>query len=120
MGGCKDDSENSPDSCKNGQVQIMKGPNMSQGGHQSGSLRHGTTTCLPGARAPPFLPSCQQACQQAFYHSLPLSNHNQGTEHGHALSHMHEQKPTVNDSHNHAHNHSHAHNHNGSHSVCLL
>lgn len=23
MGGCKDDSENSPDSCKNGQVQIM-------------------------------------------------------------------------------------------------
>ncbi|XP_067467441.1 adhesion G protein-coupled receptor B2 isoform X5 [Thunnus thynnus] len=24
MGGCKDDSENSPDSCKNGQVQIMK------------------------------------------------------------------------------------------------
>ncbi|XP_034455588.1 adhesion G protein-coupled receptor B2 isoform X10 [Hippoglossus hippoglossus] len=113
MGGCKDDSENSPDSCKNGQVQIMRGPNVSYCGQQCGSLRYGTSPCLSACQAQPLPPSCHQACQQG-YHSLPRSNHIPGLDHSHALSHAHEHSPILNNTHNHAHNHNHALNHIGS------
>ncbi|XP_042292618.1 adhesion G protein-coupled receptor B2 isoform X13 [Thunnus maccoyii] len=110
MGGCKDDSENSPDSCKNGQVQIMKCPNVSSCGQQCGSLRYGTSPCPPGCHPQSFPPTCHQACQQACYQSLSRSNH--GLDHSHALSHAHEHNPILNNTHNHIHNH--AHNHIGS------
>ncbi|KAM7372969.1 hypothetical protein PAMP_007857 [Pampus punctatissimus] len=110
MGGCKDDSENSPDSCKNGQVQIMKCPNVSYCGQQCGSLRYGTSQCLPGCHPQSFPPTCHQACQQACYPSLPRNNH--GLDHSHAFSHTHEHSPILNNTHNHIHNH--ALNHIGS------
>ncbi|TKS88613.1 Adhesion G protein-coupled receptor B2 [Collichthys lucidus] len=115
MGGCKDDSENSPDSCKNGQVQIMKCPNVTQCGQQCGTLRHGTALCLSGGHLQPFPPPCHQACQQACYHSLPRSNHNHshGLQRSHTLSHMHEHSPILNNTHNHAHNYNHVLNHVG-------
>ncbi|XP_023999047.1 uncharacterized protein [Salvelinus sp. IW2-2015] len=123
IGGCKDDSENSPDSCKNGQVQIMKSQNMSYCGQQCGSLRYSTGTgaspcpssscqqqspCLP-----PFHPhqGCQHGCQQGCYHSLPHNNH---------MNHEH-MNHTLNHAHNQAYNHNHGHNHNqypNSKSVC--
>ncbi|XP_077937247.1 brain-specific angiogenesis inhibitor 2 isoform X18 [Gasterosteus aculeatus] len=103
MGGCKDDSENSPDSCKNGQVQIMKCPNVSYCGNQCGSPRCGTSPCLSGCHPQPFPPTAQQACQQACYHSLP-----RGCNHGL------EPNYNLNNTHNHPHNHNHAHNHIGS------
>nr|XP_040045272.1 LOW QUALITY PROTEIN: adhesion G protein-coupled receptor B2 [Gasterosteus aculeatus aculeatus] len=103
MGGCKDDSENSPDSCKNGQVQIMKCPNVSYCGNQCGSPRCGTSPCLSGCHPQPFPSTAQQACQQACYHSLP-----RGCNHGL------EPNYNLNNTHNHPHNHNHAHNHIGS------
>ncbi|XP_037330273.2 adhesion G protein-coupled receptor B2 isoform X2 [Pungitius pungitius] len=109
MGGCKDDSENSPDSCKNGQVQIMKCPNVSYCGNQCGSPRCGTSPCPSGCHSQQFPPTAQQACQQACYHSLPRG-YNHGLEHGHA----HEQNYSLNNTHNHPHNHNHALNHIGS------
>ncbi|KAK1880070.1 Adhesion G protein-coupled receptor B3 [Dissostichus eleginoides] len=81
MGGCKDDSENSPDSCKNGQVQIMNCSNVNFSGQQYGSLRIGTPPCLSSCHQQ-LPPAGHQACQQACYHSLPRSN-NQGFEHSH-------------------------------------
>ncbi|KAI4817902.1 hypothetical protein KUCAC02_011274, partial [Chaenocephalus aceratus] len=81
MGGCKDDSENSPDSCKNGQVQIMNCSNVNFSGQQYGSLRIGTPPCLSSCHQQ-LPPAGHQACQQACYHSLPRSN-NQGLEHSH-------------------------------------
>ncbi|KAA8586112.1 hypothetical protein FQN60_007681, partial [Etheostoma spectabile] len=105
MGGCKDDSENSPDSCKNGQVQIMC-PNVSYCGQQCGSLRYGTSACLSGCHPQQFPPTGYPACQQGCYRSLPRSN--PGLEHSHA----HEHNPILNNTHNHAHNH--VHNHIGS------
>ncbi|XP_012773675.1 brain-specific angiogenesis inhibitor 2 isoform X3 [Maylandia zebra] len=99
MGGCKDDSENSPDSCKNGQVQIMKCANVSACGKQSGSLRYGTSLCLSGCHAQPLPPACHQTSQQGCYHSLTHGNHS------HALSHVNEHTPILNNNHNHAHNH---------------
>ncbi|XP_047186010.1 adhesion G protein-coupled receptor B2 isoform X6 [Scophthalmus maximus] len=113
MGGCKDDSENSPDSCKNGQVQIMKGPNVIYHGQQCGSLRYGTSPSLLACHPQLLPPSCHQACQQGCYHSLPRSNHNPGLDHTNALSHAHEHNPILNNTHNHAHNHNHALNHIG-------
>ncbi|XP_034092622.1 adhesion G protein-coupled receptor B2 isoform X14 [Gymnodraco acuticeps] len=107
MGGCKDDSENSPDSCKNGQVQIMNCSNVNFSGQQYGSLRIGTPPCLSSCHQQ-LPPAGHQACQQACYHSLPRSN-NQGLEHSHA----HEHSPILNNTHNHNHAHNHvAHNHN--------
>nr|XP_010793735.1 PREDICTED: uncharacterized protein LOC104966249 [Notothenia coriiceps] len=111
MGGCKDDSENSPDSCKNGQVQIMNCSNVNFSGQQYGSLRIGTPPCLSSCHQQ-LPPAGHQACQQTCYHSLPRSN-NQGLEHSHA----HQHSPILNNTHNHnhAHNHNHvAHNHIGS------
>uniref|UniRef100_A0AAX7SIH8 G-protein coupled receptors family 2 profile 2 domain-containing protein n=1 Tax=Astatotilapia calliptera TaxID=8154 RepID=A0AAX7SIH8_ASTCA len=99
LGGCKDDSENSPDSCKNGQVQIMKCANVSACGKQSGSLRYGTSLCLSGCHAQPLPPACHQTSQQGCYHSLTHGNHS------HALSHVNEHTPILNNNHNHAHNH---------------
>ncbi|KAM3858656.1 adhesion G protein-coupled receptor B2 [Diretmus argenteus] len=110
MGGCKDDSENSPDSCKNGQVQIMKCPNVSYCGQQCSSLRYGTSPCPPGCHQQPFPPTChqacQQGCQQACYHSLPRSNHSHGHDHSHTLSQLRDYYPILNNAHNHAHNYS--------------
>ncbi|XP_051926037.1 adhesion G protein-coupled receptor B2 isoform X5 [Hippocampus zosterae] len=85
MGGCKDDSENSPDSCKNGQVQIMhqKGPNVAH---------YGTGQCVSGCRPQSVLPACQQ---QACSRSLPR-NHG-GLDRGHVLSYLHEQSAVPND-----------------------
>ncbi|XP_061738461.1 adhesion G protein-coupled receptor B2 isoform X4 [Nerophis ophidion] len=89
MGGCKDDSENSPDSCKNGQVQIMKYPNAAYPGQRCGSLRYGS--------GPPVLPP--GACQdQAHCHSLPRS-----LDHRHILGYAHEQSPVPNNTHDHNH-----------------
>ncbi|XP_077405766.1 brain-specific angiogenesis inhibitor 2 isoform X7 [Vanacampus margaritifer] len=91
MGGCKDDSENSPDSCKNGQVQIMKGPNAAHYGQQFGCLHYGTGPCVTGCQ-PQFLPP---AChQQACYHSLPRDG--RGLDHRHVL----EQSPVPDNTHN--------------------
>ncbi|XP_028820582.1 adhesion G protein-coupled receptor B2 isoform X3 [Denticeps clupeoides] len=89
MGGCKDNSENSPDSCKNGQVQIMPrhhSPHVF--GPDYDALRH------------PVL--CHQACQQGchpgllygshslnqnFNHNLCL-NYNQSQHVSHKLNHI--------------------------------
>ncbi|XP_024149442.1 adhesion G protein-coupled receptor B2 isoform X18 [Oryzias melastigma] len=100
MGGCKDDSENSPDSCKNGQVQIMKCAGASVCGQQHGS-RHSTPLCLSGCHPQPLPPTCHQTCQQACYHSLPRNDCNYGLDHNHAHEHI----PILNNTHNHAHNH---------------
>ncbi|XP_055369011.1 adhesion G protein-coupled receptor B2 isoform X2 [Betta splendens] len=80
MGGCKDDSENSPDSCKNGQVQIMRSQSHS-------GQRCGTSLCLPVCHSQLFASACQKGCS----HSLPRGGHS------HALSHAHE----LSDTHNH-------------------
>ncbi|XP_023815621.1 adhesion G protein-coupled receptor B2 isoform X7 [Oryzias latipes] len=98
MGGCKDDSENSPDSCKNGQVQIMKCAGAGVCGQQHGS-RHSTPLCLSGCHPQP--PTCHQTCQQACYHSLPRNGCNYGLDHNHAHEHI----PILNNTHNHAYNH---------------
>ncbi|XP_072303718.1 adhesion G protein-coupled receptor B2 [Eucyclogobius newberryi] len=71
MGGCKDDSENSPDSCKNGQVQIMKCSNESFCGQQCVPLRYGTSACLPHGHPLPLPAPCQPTCQQLCYYTLP-------------------------------------------------
>ncbi|KAK2921268.1 hypothetical protein Q8A73_000753 [Channa argus] len=105
MGGCKDDSENSPDSCKNGQVQIMKCPNLSHSG-QCGSLHYGTTLCLPVCHPQLFSPACQKGCS----HSLSRSKQKPGLDHTHAPNHAHQHNPILNNT----HNHSHIHNHIGS------
>ncbi|XP_055749067.1 adhesion G protein-coupled receptor B2-like [Salvelinus fontinalis] len=121
MGGCKDDSENSPDSCKNGQVQIMKCQNVSYCGQQCGSLHYGTGTAgtdtgtvgtgaslCPSSschQQSPYPPLChphqgfQRSCQQGCYHSLPHNNHMNHEHMNYALNH------TYNHAHNHAHNH---------------
>ncbi|XP_061616547.1 adhesion G protein-coupled receptor B2 isoform X6 [Phyllopteryx taeniolatus] len=99
MGGCKDDSENSPDSCKNGQVQIMKGPNAAYCEQQCGSLHYGTRPCATGCH-PQFLPpTCQQ---QACCHSLPRND--RGLDHSHVFDYPHEQSPVPNNTHNCNHN----------------
>ncbi|XP_058476052.1 adhesion G protein-coupled receptor B2 isoform X11 [Solea solea] len=106
MGGCKDDSENSPDSCKNGQVQIMKSPSVSYCGRQCGSPHYGTTLCSSAGHPLPLPPPCQLAYQPGCYLSLPHSNHNAGLDHSHAVTHA-----LLNNTHSHAHNHNHNHNH---------
>ncbi|XP_077447248.1 brain-specific angiogenesis inhibitor 2 isoform X10 [Stigmatopora argus] len=95
MGGCKDDSENSPDSCKNGQVQIMKGPNAAYCGQQCGSLHYGTGPCTSGCHPQLFPPACQQ---QSCCHSLPRND--RGFDHNHILNYLHEQSPVPNNPHN--------------------
>ncbi|XP_057683314.1 adhesion G protein-coupled receptor B2 isoform X6 [Corythoichthys intestinalis] len=95
MGGCKDDSENSPDSCKNGQVQIMKGPNEAYCGQQCGSLHYGTGPCTTGCHPQLFPPACQQ---QSCCHSLPRND--RGLDHSHILNYLHEQSPVPNNAHN--------------------
>ncbi|XP_014912454.1 adhesion G protein-coupled receptor B2 isoform X2 [Poecilia latipinna] len=97
MGGCKDDSENSPDSCKNGQVQIMKG---SCG--QQHSSRQSTPLCLSGCHQQLPTPTCHHTSQQACYHDLPNSSRNCVLNHGHT----HEHTPLLNNTHNHTPNHS--------------
>ncbi|XP_014865798.1 PREDICTED: adhesion G protein-coupled receptor B2-like isoform X3 [Poecilia mexicana] len=96
MGGCKDDSENSPDSCKNGQVQIMKG---SCG--QQHSSRQSTPLCLSGCPQQLPTPTCHHTSQQACYHDLPNSSRNCVLNHGHT----HEHTPLLNNTHNHTPNH---------------
>ncbi|KAJ3609577.1 hypothetical protein NHX12_024097, partial [Muraenolepis orangiensis] len=105
MGGCKDDSENSLDSCKNRQVQIMLTlcPNVSYCRQPCGSVRydatvamclpvaccqpppHPSTMCPPGvpARVPAGIPSQPAPPHQpqpqpncSDFHSLALINHN--------------------------------------------
>ncbi|XP_061521675.1 adhesion G protein-coupled receptor B2 isoform X6 [Phycodurus eques] len=99
MGGCKDDSENSPDSCKNGQVQIMKGPNAAYCEQQCGSLHYGTRPCATGCH-PQFLPpTCQQ---QACCHSLPRND--RGLDHSCVFDYPHEQSPMPDNNHNCNHN----------------
>ncbi|XP_067112421.1 LOW QUALITY PROTEIN: adhesion G protein-coupled receptor B2 [Osmerus mordax] len=96
MGGCKDDSENSPDSCKNGQVQIMnpRCANVSYCGQQCGStVRYSTPPCGPQPCSPSCLQPCRHGCQQACYHSLPHSNHSH--DHNHALNHAHNHTHTL-------------------------
>uniref|UniRef100_A0A3P8W5Y0 Adhesion G protein-coupled receptor B2 n=1 Tax=Cynoglossus semilaevis TaxID=244447 RepID=A0A3P8W5Y0_CYNSE len=105
MGGCKDDSENSPDSCKNGQVQIMKCSNLGFSGPQRGPLHYGTTPCMSVCHTLPLAPPCQQVCQPGCYLSLPRGHNNPGLDHIHALSHPHEHNPILNTFPNHAHNH---------------
>ncbi|TRY94435.1 hypothetical protein DNTS_011359 [Danionella cerebrum] len=116
MGGCKDDSENSPDSCKNGQVQIMQRcshrPSLySQ--EQCGSLR--------------YSPGCCQGCHQNCPAHPPLAIANHNHAHSHNPNHILHQNHTQNLNHNHIHtqnhtldknhtqtlnhNHIHAHNH---------
>ncbi|XP_023201222.1 adhesion G protein-coupled receptor B2 isoform X2 [Xiphophorus maculatus] len=96
MGGCKDDSENSPDSCKNGQVQIMKGSCGQQ--HVS---RQSTPLCLSGCHPQLPTPTCHHTSQQACYHDLPNSSRNCVLNHGHT----HEHTPLLNNTHNHTPNH---------------
>ncbi|XP_016317885.1 adhesion G protein-coupled receptor B2-like isoform X3 [Sinocyclocheilus anshuiensis] len=103
MGGCKDDSENSPDSCKNGQVQIMRSPHhpslYSQ--EQCGSLR--------------YSPGCCQGCHQTCtaHPPLALANHSHGHNHNH--THILHQNHTQTLNHTHLLNHNHAHNLNHNH-----
>ncbi|XP_016107092.1 adhesion G protein-coupled receptor B2-like isoform X7 [Sinocyclocheilus grahami] len=103
MGGCKDDSENSPDSCKNGQVQIMRSPHhpslYSQ--EQCGSLR--------------YSPGCCQGCRQTCtaHPPLALANHSHGHNHNH--THILHQNHTQTLNHTHLLNHNHAHNLNHNH-----
>ncbi|XP_036000856.1 adhesion G protein-coupled receptor B2 isoform X5 [Fundulus heteroclitus] len=96
MGGCKDDSENSPDSCKNGQVQIMRGVCGQQ--HAS---RQSTPLCLSGCHPQLPTPTCHHTSQQACYHNLPNSGRNCLLDQGHT----HEHTPLLNNTHNHAPNH---------------
>ncbi|CAG5890290.1 unnamed protein product, partial [Menidia menidia] len=99
MGGCKDDSENSPDSCKNGQVQIMKCASAGACLQQHG-FRHNTPMCLPGYTQP-LPPMCHQTNQQACCHSLPRADRSYGLDQ--SLSHEH--IPILNHTQNHVHNH---------------
>ncbi|XP_030203361.1 adhesion G protein-coupled receptor B2 isoform X6 [Gadus morhua] len=114
MGGCKDDSENSPDSCKNGQVQIMKCPNVSYCGQQCGSLRYGTaaTPCQPMSchqstphPSPVGPPGCRHGCQQACLHSLPHLNHNHNRLHEHSAVLSSDFHSLALMNHNHTHSH---------------
>ncbi|XP_075305129.1 adhesion G protein-coupled receptor B2 isoform X3 [Odontesthes bonariensis] len=98
MGGCKDDSENSPDSCKNGQVQIMKCAGVCGQQHAS---RHNTPTCLLGCPPQPLPPTCHQTYQQACYHSLTRTDRNYGLDHSLTYEHY----PILNNTQNHAHDH---------------
>ncbi|XP_016385862.1 adhesion G protein-coupled receptor B2 isoform X2 [Sinocyclocheilus rhinocerous] len=105
MGGCKDDSENSPDSCKNGQVQIMRSPHhpslYSQ--EQCGSLR--------------YSPGCCQGCHQTCtaHPPLALANHSHGHNHNH--THILHQNHTQTLNHTHLLNHNHAHTLNHTHTL---
>ncbi|XP_053717353.1 adhesion G protein-coupled receptor B2 isoform X18 [Synchiropus splendidus] len=99
MGGCKDDSENSPDSCKNGQVQIMRGPNVSYCGQQCGPMHYGTSPCVPGYH-PQSFPPCQQACYFSLSRNIPG-----GLNHSHSINHVHEHNSILNNTHNHNQNH---------------
>ncbi|KAM8882874.1 adhesion G protein-coupled receptor B2 isoform 4-T4 [Synchiropus picturatus] len=99
MGGCKDDSENSPDSCKNGQVQIMRGPNVSYCGQQCGPMHYGTSPCVPGYH-PQSFPPCQQACYFSLSRNIPG-----GLNHSHSINHVHEHNSILNNTHNHTQNH---------------
>uniref|UniRef100_A0A9J8BUM3 Adhesion G protein-coupled receptor B2 n=1 Tax=Cyprinus carpio carpio TaxID=630221 RepID=A0A9J8BUM3_CYPCA len=103
MGGCKDDSENSPDSCKNGQVQIMRCPHQPSlySQEQCGSLR--------------YSPGCCQGCHQTCpaHPPLALANHSHGHSHNH--THILHQNHTQTINHTHLLNHNHAHSLNSNH-----
>uniref|UniRef100_A0A8C1S6I3 Adhesion G protein-coupled receptor B2 n=1 Tax=Cyprinus carpio TaxID=7962 RepID=A0A8C1S6I3_CYPCA len=103
MGGCKDDSENSPDSCKNGQVQIMRCPHQPSlySQEQCGSLR--------------YSPGCCQGCHQTCpaHPPLALANHSHGHSHNH--THILHQNHTQTLNHTHLLNHNHAHSLNSNH-----
>lgn len=89
-------------------IYHQKCANVSACGKQSGSLRYGTSLCLSGCHAQPLPPACHQTSQQGCYHSLTHGNHS------HALSHVNEHTPILNNT----HNHNHAHNHISSQPVC--
>ncbi|XP_034150615.1 adhesion G protein-coupled receptor B2 isoform X3 [Esox lucius] len=127
MGGCKDDSENSPDSCKNGQVQIMKCQKVSYCGQQCGSpcYNAGTgaslcpsTHCHQPSSCPPLCHShqgCQHSCQQGSYHSL---SHNDHLNRAHNRADNHTLNHAYNHTLNHAYNHTLNHAYNHAHDQC--